>query len=204
MTEGIYYLKLGNQVEGPYTIGQIYDLWAARKINSQTLFARIEERDKWQPLAELTLTIAPPRPSTLKGPPSESATTPSAKPRTIPTLRPEEYLPSFAQRPEQTAKSTKRSRSVLSVLLQRLSITFEGAIGFCLVAGALCALYFMLLFPASSNGADVSQERLTMKQNGVIVGMGLVLLGGLLIVAKQIKQLPAASRSETGGKIERR
>jgi len=204
MSEGVYYLKLGGKMEGPYTIGQIYDLWAARKINSQTQFARIEEMDRWLPLAELTLTIAPPRPAMPKPPSAEPAPSASARPRMVPSYRPEEYIPSFPQKTEASARAPKRSRGLEALLSGKLALRLEFGIGLCLVLGAILALYFMLVYSASVDGKEISQERLIMKQNGVIAGIGLVLMGGLLIVARQIKQLSAVPKTETAGKSDRR
>ena len=184
MTEGIFYLKLGGKVEGPYTIGQIYDLWAARKINSQTLFARLEEMDKWLPLAELTLTIAPPRPA--------------------PNLRPTDYLQSPPTKSERPPRAPKQYGNLLATLLARISVSFEFSIGLCIVTGVFLALYFMLFFPAAGEGTEINQERLFAKQNGVIVGIGLVLMGGILTVARQIKLGFASPKAETAGKSERR
>ena len=204
MTEGIFYLKLGGKVEGPYTIGQIYDLWAARKINSQTSFARLEEMDKWLPLAELTLTISPPRPAMPKPPSAEPTPTISSRPRPAPSLRTEQYLPSLPVQTERPARPTKQPRPTVSALLGNVSVSLEFLIGLCMVVGVLLALYFMIILPASPDGAEISQERLFMKQNGVIAGIGLVLLSGLLTVARQIKLVSASSKIEAAYKSERR
>ena len=204
MTEGIFYLKLGGKVEGPYTIGQIYDLWAARKINSQTLFARLEEMDKWLPLAELTLTIAPARPVIPKNPPAEPQAQLPAKPRPAPNLRSSDYLQSAPTKSERPPRAPKQYGNQLSTLLARISVSFEFSIGLCIVTGVFLALYFMLFFPAAMEGTEINQERLFAKQNGVIVGIGLVLMGGILTVARQIKLGFASPKAETAGKSERR
>ena len=62
----------------------------------------------------------------------------------------------------------------------------------------------MLVFPAGVDGKEITQERLIMKQNGVIAGIGLVLMGGLLIVARQIKQLSTIPKPDPAGKSDRR
>ena len=204
MTDGVYYLKLGGKVEGPYTIGQIYDLWAARKINSQTLFARLEEMDKWLPLAELTLTIAPPRSALPKPPVPEATPALTQRPRPAPSLRPEEYMPSFPQKTERPSRVPRGFSSLVRVLLARISLTLELSIGLCIAVGVILALYFMIFLAASTDGSEVSQERLFMKQNGVIAGIGLVLMGGLLIVARQIKLLLAPQKREVPNKSERK
>lgn len=203
MTEGIFYLKLGGKVEGPYTIGQIYDLWAARKINSQTLFARLEEMDKWLPLAELTLTISPPRPTIPKAPAVEPAPALSPRQRPAPSLRPEDYLPSFPQKTERPARTTKPPTQSFPPIGKFL-LSFEFSIGLCIVAGVLLALYFLVFLSASADGAEMNQERLFMKQNGVIAGIGLVLLGGVLTVARQIKQLSIGPKTDASNKSERK
>ena len=204
MTEGIFYLKLSGKVEGPYTIGQIYDLWAARKINSQTSFARLEEMDKWLPLAELTLTISPPRPAMTKPPSAEPSPTVASRPRPAPSLRTEQYLPSLPAQTERPTRPSKPPPPSVFALLRKVSVSLEFLIGLCLVAGVLLALYFMIFLPASTDGVEISQERLFMKQNGVIAGIGLALLGGLLTVARQIKLVSASPKNEAAYTSERK
>lgn len=207
MNEGVYYLKLAGKVEGPYTIGQIYDLWAARKINSQTLFARLEEMDRWLPLAELTLTIAPPRPGMAKPPVPEPASTLPTKPRPIQNLRAEDYGHAFPTKSERTHRRSSQSQNyswLTTALLSKLSARLEYLAGFCVAAGLLLATNFMLIYSASPDGKEVSQERLTMKQNGVIVGMGFVLMGGMLAIAYQIKQVSTGAKLDAANKSERK
>jgi len=204
MTEGIFYLKLAGKVEGPYTIGQIYDLWAARKINSQTMFARLEAMDKWLPLAELTLTVSPPRPTPPKPSLPESAPSVSARPRAAPSLRPEDYLPSIPTKTERPARPARQSSIAISTRIGRVLLSLEFYIGLCIAAGVLLALYFLCYLSASADGIEVNQERLFMKQNGVLAGIGLVLMGGLLIVARQIKQVSATPKTDAASKSERK
>ncbi|MBM3839599.1 MAG: DUF4339 domain-containing protein [Verrucomicrobia bacterium] len=204
MTEGIFYLKLAGKVEGPYTIGQIYDLWAARKINSQTMFARLEAMDKWLPLAELTLTVSPPRPTIPKPAPPEAAPVVPARPRTAPSLRPEDYLPSIPTKTERPPRPARQPSSAISTRIGKVLLGLELHIGICLAGGVLLALYFLFFLPASTDGIEVNQERLFLKQNGVLAGIGLVLLGGLLIVARQIQQISAAPKADTASKSERK
>ncbi|MBI2948874.1 MAG: hypothetical protein HYY23_14635, partial [Verrucomicrobia bacterium] len=70
--------------------------------------------------------------------------------------------------------------------------------------GVLLALYFLCYLSASADGIEVNQERLFMKQNGVLAGIGLVLMGGLLIVARQIKQVSATPKTDAASKSERK
>jgi hypothetical protein len=205
MTEGVFYLKLAGKVEGPYTIGQIYDLWAARKINSQTMFARLEAMDKWLPLAELTLTVSPPRPTAPKPAPTlEAAPAVLARPRTAPSLRPEDYFPSIPTKTERPARPSKRGSDTISARIVKVLLGLEFYIALCLVAGVLLPLYFLVFLPASADGIEVNQERLFLKQNGVLAGIGLVLLGGLLIVARQVKLISATPKTDAANKSERK
>lgn len=196
MNEGIYYLRLNGKVEGPYTIGQIYDLWAARKINSQTLFARFEEMDKWQPLSELTLKISAPKMLAPKLPSSEPAPAPAVKQKSLAAPRSEEYSPSGLYQRAQTVSPPEARPGLFASLPTNLFFSFSFAIGFCIVVGAGVAAYSMFFISASADGKEVNQNLLVLKQNGVIAGMGLVLMGGLLIVARQLGEILSAMKSE--------
>jgi hypothetical protein len=192
MSEGIYYLRLNGKVEGPYSIGQIYDLWAARKINSQTPFARFEEMDKWQPLAELTLKISAPRPTSSKAAASEPASV-GSRSRMSPNLM--EERAAMAYRREQRPA---RKPILAGVRFSKGALfNFSAASGVCIAAGILLAGYFLfLLTEASPDGREPGQNSLLLKQTGVMAGMGLVLMGGLLIIARQLTQVLMAIKTE--------
>jgi hypothetical protein len=194
MNEGIYYLRLNGKVEGPYSIGQIYDLWAARKINSQTPFARFEEMDKWQPLAELTLKISAPKSQAPKAPPEPSPTG-SGRSRPSANFMAEERA-ALAYRRE----ARPRSKPMFSGLASRFSkgavFNFSVLSGICITLGGLITGYFLIVLPSSAEAKEAAQSLLMLKQTGVIAGMGLVLMGGLLIIARQITQVVVALKTE--------
>jgi hypothetical protein len=203
MNEGIYYLRLNGKVEGPYSIGQIYDLWAARKINSQTLFARFEEMEKWQPLSELTLKISAPKVTAPRMPAPEPAATLPQKQRPTSNLRTEEYVPSVPVQPEPAPVRPRSRQSSAWPAAKKILFNFSYSIGLCIVAGVSMTGYFMIFFADSPDGKEASQSLLITKQTGVFAGLGLILMGGLLIVARQINQLVLMLKGEpdkTGAK----
>lgn len=198
--ESSYYLKLNGQVEGPFTIGQIYDLWAARKINSQTPFARYDAMENWQPLSDLTLKISAPKGAAPRlQPESESAA--SAQPKTkqpTPQLS-EDQLPSLADyapllQPEPSRRDPPRpggaERSTRSL----------GFFSWISVAAGLALTTGFVLF-TSSTGESETRAAIT-KLTGVIAGVGLLGLGGLLAVARSMEQIAASFRIETKSVLE--
>jgi hypothetical protein len=201
MNEGIYYLRLNGKVEGPYSIGQIYDLWAARKINSQTLFARFEEMEKWQPLSELTLKISAPKPTGSRMPATEPAPAAAQKQRPASNLRTEEYVPTVMLPTEQKPAPTKARRPSPFPAVQKLLFNFSYSIALCIITGLAISVYFMIFFSDSPDGKEATQSLLIAKQTGVISGLGLILMGGLLIVARQLNQLVVMFKGEPSDKI---
>lgn len=198
MNEGIYYLQLNGKAEGPYTIGQIYDLWAARKINSQTQFARFEELDKWQPLSELTLKISAPRSTASRTPAPELAPAPApSKAKSVSGIPPaEEYAPSVVYRrgPKPAAPAVDARKILPGIRSAVWNLTFASAI--CIAVGVSTMFYFLLFFSAPPNTEAIPQALAT-KQCGVIAGTGLVLMGGILIVARQLTHGLAAFKGES-------
>jgi hypothetical protein len=205
MNEGIYYLRLNGKVEGPYSIGQIYDLWAARKINSQTPFARFEEMEKWQPLSELTLKISAPKPLAARGPSVELPASASVKPRAAPPAETDDYVPpAFYPQREQRPSVTDDVHQTLRRLPRGIVFNLSICIGICVVCGAILAGYSALSSPASPDGKEIRQDLLILKQNGVIAGIGLILMGGLLLLARQVTQILIAIKAGALTKNERR
>ena len=189
MNDGIYYLRVNGQVDGPFTIGQIYDLWAARKISSQTPFARFEEMDKWQPLSELTLKISAPRTLTPKSAPLEPTPSAPIKPKNPAPLVADEYVPSMIYPREQKAPVHEEVRPVKRDSLKKISVNFSVFSGICIVCGVIITFYCLAFSGASSDGKEIRQDLMILKQNGVLAGVGLVLMGGLLIVAHQMAKI---------------
>ncbi|MBM3836021.1 MAG: DUF4339 domain-containing protein [Verrucomicrobia bacterium] len=205
MNEGIYYLRLNGKVEGPYTIGQIYDLWAARKINSQTAFARFEEMDKWQPLSELTLKISAPKPLVPKIPaqlPEPAA--PLSAPRAQPRAEMEEYTPSIVYPREQPTAVSQNASPAPRGLPHNMFFSFSTCSGLCIVCGVILLLYCMTISAASSDGREIRMDMLNFKQNGVIIGTGFILMGGLLLIARQITQVLLAIKAGALNKTDRK
>lgn len=208
MSEGIYYLKLSGRVEGPFSIGQIYDLWAARKINSQTPFARFEEMDKWQPISELTLKISAPKGAPARESAPESAPSLPSRGKSSTPSKSEEYFPTLPYPVEPVRERPGRRGPSLPELFKR-NLNYSFFSGFCVVLGLIVILSFMFLLSAEASGKQVDQNMLFLKQNGVIVGTGLVLMGGLLQIARLISELvaaqkPDAARTETAKKNDRK
>jgi hypothetical protein len=200
MSEGIYYLRLNGKVEGPFTIGQIYDLWAARKINSQTAFARFEEMDKWQPLSELTLKISAPKSTTPKLSPSETQV---AQPqpqlprqRSLPSLSPEDLASAMLSRQEEsTAASLSLRPKVARPKFPAIPpLALSGSV---MVVGVVIALYFAVIYPLSGSSSPETVHDITvLRQTGVLSGMSLVVTGSLLMVAQQIASVRNAIDSD--------
>ena len=196
MSESIYYLKVSGQVEGPFAIGQVYDLWAARKINSQTLFARFDEMDKWQPLSELTLKISAPKGTAGRESAPEPATT-QPKSRTLPNFRTEEYYPSVPYPTEPKAEAPRKRSGAWRGWLQKTG-SYSFWSGPCIVAGVLMTGYFMFFFSVANDGKEINQSFLAMKQNGVTAGVGLILMGGLLVIAQHLAEIVSSLRNDGG------
>lgn len=207
-TEGIYYLRINGKVEGPFTIGQIYDLWAARKINSQTAFARFEEMDKWQPLSELTLKISAPKQpkpslSTSEAPvqpapvrPRQAATAPA------PTPRPEEYAPTVLfQSDEKLTTASRRPKRDPLVALRAQLMNFSVAIGLCTALGLGLVIYFALLYPPPAR-REAMHDLIVLKQTGVLAGIGLLFTSAVLVLAHQIDRLRKTLEAKSSKKSE--
>jgi hypothetical protein len=198
MSEGIYYLRLNGKVEGPFTIGQIYDLWAARKINSQTQFARFEEMDKWQPLSELTLKISAPRTNAPKSQGTEiPAPEAPARAKHSSTFNPEDFAAALlSKQAEQVARATPaRPRSNPLSKFKSLNPTIlSGAL---IALGVVFAAYFTMIFPLWSIPAkDALHDIAIQKQTGVLAGVGLMITGSLLFVGQQIARLRSSSQTD--------
>ncbi len=199
MNEGIYYLRLNGKVEGPFSIGQIYDLWAARKINSQTLFARFEEMDKWQPLSELTLKISAPKLQQPKAPAYEPPLSHPAKAKTPPVSRTEEFPPPppfKAESKPQPAVTGRRPFAAVKAIFSNPS----SAIRLWIIVGVLVLVYAMLYAPTSAEGREPDSRLVIQKLSGVIAGVGLILMGGLLTVAHQFALLLNMLKGDSPGK----
>ena len=195
MNEGIYYLRVNEQVEGPYSIGQIYDLWAARKINSQTPFARFEEMDKWQPLSELTLKISAPRSGSPKTPAEPSTLPQLPKQKSTSSARSEEYVPRITGNESRPPVRQPNAPSPFAPMTKVLfSLPFS--IGFSLLTGILGAIYFLFFFSARSNEAATFQDYLATKQSGVWCGISMIVLSGLLAIAREVRTLQNQSSSD--------
>jgi hypothetical protein len=196
MSEGIYYLRVNGKVEGPFTIGQIYDLWAARKINSQTNFARFEEMDKWQPLSELTLKISAPkmpnaRPAQPEAPPSQPPPSRSRAANPYQAAA-DEYIPPAVYAQDQPRHKRELNGIFSKLLRQKKLSLFSFASGFCILLGAFVTVYFVTIpFPAIGI-KDPEGAVAAVKQGGVIAGIGLMLFGGLVLIARQVTLLAEA------------
>ncbi len=204
MNDGIYYLRVNGQVDGPFTIGQIYDLWAARKISSQTPFARFEEMDKWQPLSELTLKISAPKTLAPKSAPLEPIPSAPIRPKNPTPLVADEYVPSMVYPREQRAPVHEEARPVKGHALKKLSVDFSVSSGICIVCGAMMTIYCLAFSGASTDGKEIRQDLMILKQNGVMAGVGLVLMGGLLIVAHQMAKILLALKAGASDKGDRK
>ncbi len=195
MNEGIYYLRVNEQVDGPYSIGQIYDLWAARKINSQTPFARFEEMDKWQPLSELTLKISAPRSNPPKTPTEPSPLPQLPKQKTASSTRSEEYAPRIVGNESRPPVRQPNAPSPFAPLTKVLfSLPFS--IGASLLTGILGMIYFLFFFSARSNDQGMFQDYLATKQSGVWCGISMIVFSGLLAIAREVRALQTHSRSD--------
>jgi hypothetical protein len=191
MTEGIYYLRLNGKVEGPFTIGQIYDLWAARKINSQTHFARFEEMDKWQPLSELTLKISAPRGN---APKTQGTDVPApeapARAKLSSTFNPEDFATALLSKQAEQAARTTPPRAKISLLSKFKAVNPTLWSGSLVALGTVIAIYFTMIFPLWSIPAkDALHEVALQKQTGTLTGIGLMITGSLLFVGQQIARL---------------
>lgn len=205
MTEGIYYLRLNGKVEGPFTIGQIYDLWAARKINSQTHFARFEEMDKWQPLSELTLKISAPKSSSARtaeptpapqtAPMPQGARTRSTSVPFQPDEPPAEIRLQPDDLPTPSPVGTRKSSQLNSGHSFNLNPWYFS--GGSIALGVIVTLYFAMVYPLTTRSdPSVAHEIIINRQTGVLSGMALVLTGTLLIVAHQLALLRSALQAE--------
>lgn len=202
MNEGIYYLKLNEQVEGPYSIGQIYDLWAARKINSQTPFARFEEMDRWQPLSELTLRISAPRPTTPKPEGEELPSPQPTRPKQTQTFRADDYYPTARNDARAVAANRRKTSSLES--LSKLVFSFESSIAVSLTVGALAILYFLFFFSPSTDVKPIFESFLATKQGGIHLGLALIFLTGFLVVAREVRKLQDLIKSKAEPKSDRK
>jgi len=204
MNEGIYYLRVSEQVEGPYTIGQIYDLWAARKINSQTPFARFEEMDRWQPLSELTLRISAPKSAASKAPSPEGNAPEPAKPKQISNRVTDDFYPTLPPNTDLRPMPRKQSAGSQPNTLYRAVFSIEFSIGVSLVAGLLAISFFLFFFAASSDVKRIYDDFLATKQGGVLAGIALVLLSGFLAIAREVRKLQTVLKSKPEQKNARR
>ena len=204
MNEGIYYLKLNEQVEGPYSIGQIYDLWAARKINSQTPFARFEEMDRWQPLSELTLRISAPRAAAPKPASEEPPSPQTAKPKQAPTFRADDYYPAVATRNDARAAAANQRKTSSLAALSKVVFSLESSIAVSLTVGTLAIVYFLFFFSASTDAKPIFESFLATKQGGIHAGVALIFLAGFLVVAREVRKLQVLVKSKPEPKSDRK
>lgn len=200
MNEGIYYLRVNGTVEGPYTIGQIYDLWAQRKINSQTAFARFDDMENWQPLSELTLKISSPKAAHAKQPappgpaPPQPPTTARAKSAAVPAFVSEGF-PTLLQQEQGSVRSHRGGADAIETFKQ-IAGQPQFAAGISIVIGVGLILYFAFLYPFAGSSSESAQEIAILKQTGVLTGVGFLLLAGLLLVAQQLARLHATLQSK--------
>ena len=198
MNESSYYLKVSGQVEGPFTIGQIYDLWAARKINSQTPFARYDAMENWIPLSDLTLKVSAPRSAANRPQPEGGAATPAQpKSKASSPQWNEEQMPNFPEyvlppQAEEVGKSVD-SKSSFSAPTK---VSLASWAWLCVASGLAIAIGFMFFPLAPKESMNIEPGSMIVKLSGVIGGVGLFLLGGLLAVARSMEQIAQSLRSE--------
>ena len=206
MNESSYYLKVNNQVEGPFTIGQIYDLWAARKINSQTPFARYDAMENWQPLSDLTLKISAPKSAPPRAQPESEPPGPApAKVRhaAAPQLS-EDELPSLSQYPSYSQPESPRRETDKAGVPTGRKFSLGLGSWLCVTAGLALTVGSLLMPPPTGEATNLEPRMVLGKLSGVIGGAGLLCLGGLLAIARSMEQIAASFRVEPRPSGERK